>query len=150
MRDNGAIVFALLTAGAAVAFYAISLDRDLYAPGGLAIEEHVGGTLAHIQHHVPRHYANDFTATRILRKAYSVVAFAIVGFLAAPLFAPNRRALSCCALVALFSTTIEIGQKVTGAHESLLSNAFDVGCGAAGGLLGAVAWDAFARLRGRR
>jgi hypothetical protein len=124
----------LLAAAAAVTFYAISIDHELYAPGATTVARHLP-------------FAGELNAWFILRKTYSIVAFAIVGFFAASMFAPGRRALRCAALVGTFSLTIEVGQKLTGTRESLFSNAFDVGCGAAGGLLGALLWDASERFR---
>ena len=78
----------------------------------------------------------------LARKAYSVVAFALVGYL----FGRSRREFGretslalCTGAVALYSTGIEIGQYLVGVREGLPSNLFDVACGAAGGLLGGLA-----------
>jgi hypothetical protein len=80
----------------------------------------------------------------LLRKSYSIAAFALVGFTAdralgpiarAPLGAPVRGAL----VVAAYSAAIEIVQAERGSHEGIAWNAADVLCGAAGGWLGAVA-----------
>ena len=76
----------------------------------------------------------------LLRKAYSIAAFALVGFtarkaLGASALTPARGAL----LVAAYSATIEIAQAINGSHEGIAWNVFDVLCGAAGGWLGVVA-----------
>jgi hypothetical protein len=95
---------------------------------------------------------HDLNTDFLLRKLYSIVAFAIVGALAAPTFPRKARLVACTLLVAIFSTVIEIAQKLTGTNESLASNAFDVACGAAGGLIGAALWnlgEALARRRRR-
>ncbi|HEV2740583.1 MAG TPA: hypothetical protein VGU66_18630 [Candidatus Elarobacter sp.] len=72
----------------------------------------------------------------VLRKAYSVVAFALLGFVVNLALPRTRRpALRAALVVAAFSAAVEVAQKVRGAHEGLLSNAFDVACGALGGWL---------------
>ena len=78
------------------------------------------------------------TAATLLRKLYSVVAFALLGFivhLALPRI--RRPELRAALIVAAFSAVIEVVQKLHGAHEGLLSNAIDIACGALGGWLGA-------------
>lgn len=139
-------LFALLASAAAVVFLAISIDRGIYAPGA-----HDGGrqerVLAPIAQAVPDRFRHDVTPSILLRKIYSVVAFGIVGLLCAPLVPKARRPLTCGLLVAGFSTIIEIAQRVTGSHESNLFSAFDIGCGAVGGVLGAIVWNAVSRKR---
>jgi hypothetical protein len=76
----------------------------------------------------------------LLRKAYSIAAFALVGFtarkaLGASALTPPRGAL----LVAAYSAAIEIVQAINGSHEGIAWNVADVLCGAAGGWLGVVA-----------
>jgi len=72
----------------------------------------------------------------VLRKLYSVVAFTLIGFVVNAALPPARRpALRAALIVAAFSALIEIAQKLHHAHEGLLSNAFDVLCGAFGGWL---------------
>jgi NADPH-dependent 2,4-dienoyl-CoA reductase/sulfur reductase-like enzyme len=136
-RQNLVALFGLLAAAAAVVFFAISLDRDIYAPGAWEL------------HTTAQEY--DLNSFRILRKFYSVVAFAIVGFFAAARFEPRTRLRGSVLVVAGFSTAIEIAQYATGTREGLHSNAFDIGCGALGGLLGALGFNLFSRARrGRR
>jgi hypothetical protein len=74
----------------------------------------------------------------LLRKGYSVVAFALVGYLLRRSFAERERRLSpaaCALAIAIYSAIIEIGQALVGSHEGLVWNAVDVACGGAGGLL---------------
>ncbi len=90
----------------------------------------------------------------LLRKTYSVGAFALVGYLL-------RRALqehgrndafpTCIWGVAAYSAVIEIGQDLTGSHEGFISNAFDVLCGALGGFVAVadLAWKAIRSKRAR-
>ncbi len=76
-----------------------------------------------------------------LRKAYSIVAFALVGYLAGRAWIEQGRrptAAGCALTIALYSGAIEIGQALHGSHEGLASNAFDVACGAFGGWAGAL------------
>ena len=83
---------------------------------------------------------SSFSFHVLLRKAYSIAAFALVGFtarkaLGASALTASRGAL----LVAAYSAAIEIAQAVKGSHEGIAWNAVDVLCGAAGGWLGVVA-----------
>ena len=82
-----------------------------------------------------------------LRKAYSIIAFAIVGYAANQALNPSARpALRMSLCVAAYSLGIEVAQRIFVAHEPELESALDVGCGALGGWL-AVAADR--RLRAR-
>ena len=103
-----------------------------------------------IYRRLPPNLQYDLSNERVLRKIYSVVAFAIVGLFAAS-FAPKaHRALWCAALLAAYSLVIEVAQKLAfDSPESLLSNAFDIGCGALGGWLGALAFKWLTRLAPR-
>jgi hypothetical protein len=83
----------------------------------------------------------------LLRKAYSVGAFALVGYLlrrALQEHGRQRAFPTCVWAVAAYSAAIEIGQSLTGSREGYLSNAIDVGCGALGGFI-AVADQALRR-----
>jgi hypothetical protein len=74
----------------------------------------------------------------LLRKAYSVGAFALVAYLLRRALGEhgNPRAFPTCVwAVAAYSAAIEVGQFFVGSHEGLLWNAFDVGCGALGGFI---------------
>jgi len=76
----------------------------------------------------------------LLRKSYSVVAFALVGYpLSQALEASDNRkpTLFVAAAVGIYSLAIEIVQAIVGSHEGLVWNAVDVGFGFAGGYLGA-------------
>ncbi len=100
----------------AAVLYATALDNDVYtitSPASL-----------------PSHV--------FLRKAYSVGAFALVGYLSGRALEewgrrPNAAGLAL--LVGLYSAAIEIGQAFHGSTEGLAWNAFDTGCGALGGLI---------------
>jgi hypothetical protein len=72
----------------------------------------------------------------VLRKAYSIVAFALVGYLFRRSLTERGRTavvLPCIVGVALYSALIELGQALLGSHEGRGWNAFDVACGALGG-----------------
>ncbi len=74
----------------------------------------------------------------LLRKSYSVVAFAFVGYLARRALAEQGRSKfvpACIAGVAGYSALIEVGQYLLGSTEGLGWNAFDTLCGALGGAL---------------
>jgi len=124
-------VFGLLAAAAAGVFFAVAVDRDFYAPGSRLFADRVNVA-------VP-------LGGLILRKLYGIAAFTIVGFFAAALLDAKRRILGCALLVAAFSACIEVAQKFDGSPEGPLSNAFDIACGAAGGVAGAALWTAWLR-----
>jgi hypothetical protein len=78
----------------------------------------------------------------LLRKTYSIGAFALVGYLAgraAPEWRRRAGPGALALLVAAYSAAIEIGQAFEGSREGLVWNAIDVACGAAGGYLGGLA-----------
>ncbi len=78
----------------------------------------------------------------LLRKVYSVAAFALLGYLAGRAVREHGGRASFAVLaatVAAYSLAIEIGQAVAGSHEGLVWQSVDVLCGALGGLLGGVA-----------
>lgn len=151
------LVYALLALGAAVVFFLISIDHAVYAPGGghidRVLQHHaVSARILRRQRDLPAGLGRRELDPRVLlRKAYSIVAFTIVGLLAAPVIPRRLRLRVDTALIAGFSTLIEIAQKLTVApYESLLSETFDVGCGAVGGLAGAYLWNALSGARARR
>lgn len=80
----------------------------------------------------------------LLRKTYSIVAFALVGYLLRRALresgrdAPRATIVACIAGVAAYSAAIEVGQWLAGSHEGLAWNAFDTFCGAVGGTLAVV------------
>lgn len=132
-------IFALLAAAAAAVFLAISIDPEIYAPGADKLSGHLGVRNA-VGAHFPQIYEHDLSAERILRKVYSIGAFAVVGFFAAPLFPRTARIRAGALLVAAFSLAIEIVQRSHTYHEGYVSSLFDLACGAVGGALGAAAW----------
>ena len=72
----------------------------------------------------------------LLRKAYSVVAFTLVGYLLRRALVENGRShvvATCIGGLALYSGLIEVGQFIGGSGEGLVWNAIDVFCGALGG-----------------
>lgn len=108
-----------ITALAAVIFFYLATSNavyDLTSPAGL-----------------------DFHV--VLRKAYSVIAFGVIGYCAARASragASSPAAWQVGLWVAAFSLAIEIAQALTPPPEGLFSNALDVACGFAGGWLGAL------------
>lgn len=79
----------------------------------------------------------------LLRKGYSLAAFGLVGLLfahTARAFDRPSGAVPVGLMVLSYSALIELGQRlISGAHESLEQQGFDVACGLIGGILGALA-----------
>jgi VanZ family protein len=87
----------------------------------------------------------------LLRKAYSIVAFTLVGYLyrrARVEHGAKHVVLATVVAVAAYSAAIEVGQFFAGSKEGLAWNVFDTLCGAIGGLL-ATADRSVLHLRGR-
>jgi hypothetical protein len=73
-----------------------------------------------------------------LRKAYSIVAFALVGFSVQRALNPSARpALRAALIVGAYSLGIEAAQRLV-ATEPVMESVLDVGCGALGGWLAVV------------
>jgi VanZ family protein len=74
-----------------------------------------------------------------LRKAYSIAAFALVGFTADKALGSSTKAvLRAAVLVGLYSAAIEVTQDSLGSKEGLAWNVVDTLCGAVGGALGVI------------
>jgi hypothetical protein len=145
-RQPFVLLCLLLAVAAAVVFFAISTDHSVYAPGAHHLD---WPFLDHLRDTSPRRYAHELNIFYLVRKAYSIVAFSILGLLVAPTIPKPNRIRIDGIVVGVFSTVIEIGQKLTGTIESIYSNLFDIGCGVLGGILGALAWN-LARSLARR
>ncbi len=145
------LCFALLAASAAAIFLAVAVDRGVYAPGAYRVHSQISQHehVANAEKRLPPIAQRWLSPFRVLRKAYSVVAFSIVGFFVAPLVRRPYRLRGDAAVVAGFSGLIEVAQKLVGSTEGYASNAFDVMCGALGGLLGALIWNAIMNRRPR-
>jgi hypothetical protein len=130
------ILWSIVALAAMVVFLWAATTQSVYnhtSPGGVA-QRLLGEDAPQVPH-------NHWLSLHILlRKTYSIVAFAIVGYLADRMLPPaRRRALRAALIVALFSAVIEVVQVAEHSPEGLVSNFFDVGCGAVGGWLGVVA-----------
>lgn len=102
--------------GLAIFFYLLAIDNDVYA----------ATSPAWLSWHV------------VLRKFYSIVAFALVAYLLRRAIGENggtRVVVPCIAGVACYSAAIELGQYLHGSNEGLGWNAFDALCGAVGGAI---------------
>ena len=79
-----------------------------------------------------------FSLHVLLRKVYSVVAFAIVAYAAEQaLPATSRPRRRMAIAIAVYSAAIELVQHTIFRGETLIENGFDIACGGAGGYLGA-------------
>lgn len=77
----------------------------------------------------------------LLRKSYSLGAFAIVGYVFSRASKASERGKSALYVpfaVATYSLVIEIGQAIVGSHEGLVSNGLDIAFGFVGGYVGTV------------
>jgi hypothetical protein len=78
----------------------------------------------------------------LVRKVYSIIAFALAGFVLARATDAVGRAwppMYVALCIGLYSALIEVGQRLfSGSHESLEQQSFDVACGLVGGAIGAL------------
>lgn len=72
-----------------------------------------------------------------IRKAESVVGFALVALTMAWWLRPRRAHLTTTLVAgtAIYSALIEVGQRLEGSYEQLVESVFDVACGALGGYI---------------
>lgn len=117
LRERPPVVWRWALAACAVLLYAVALSNQAYeATSPSSLSFHV-----------------------LLRKGYSIGAFALIGFLAARSRVKGIRGWIPVAIaIALYSTAIEIGQYAEGVREGLLSNGIDIACGFVGGAIGAL------------
>jgi hypothetical protein len=133
-RSN--ILWSIVALVAAIVFLWAATTQSVYnhtSPGGVA-QRLFGEDAPQVPH------SQWLSLHILLRKTYSIIAFAIVGVLVDKALPPvRRRALRAALVVALFSAVIEVVQVAEHSPEGFVSNLFDVGCGAVGGWLGVVA-----------
>lgn len=116
--------------------FLLALNSDIYkstSPPNLA--EHVFGEAA-------ARSGRPFGISLhiVLRKLYSIGAFALVGWTALQALPRRRRSLArMTLLVAIYSAAIELAQWRGGSTEGWAMNALDVLCGALGGALAVIA-----------
>ena len=128
MRISTSLKALLLAAGAAIGFYALGLSDVVYEATS------PGSGLVHV----------------LVRKLYSLACFGLLGYLAskvvtrAPVLVSSVRA---AVIIALYSAAVEVGQRLTGGHESLKWNAVDVALGFIGGGIGGALAAAKRRFR---
>lgn len=82
----------------------------------------------------------EFGLHILLRKIYSVGAFALVGYLVSRAIAECSRPLAPQTVImlgAVYSGAIEMAQYYVGSQEGIWWNLFDIGCGAVGGAVAA-------------
>jgi hypothetical protein len=89
-----------------------------------------------------------FSLHILLRKVYSVIAFASIGFSAEKALNPTPTPkLRATVLVALYSLGIEFAQHAIDPSEPIMERVLDVACGALGGWIGASAIASIERRR---
>jgi hypothetical protein len=126
-----AIGFAAAAAAIAVVLLDLSIDRDIYAPGAA----HIASGIARLTSGQSGVFRSPTLALVIwlsVRKFWSIVAFAALGFFLAPVFRV-RSGGRVAVFVLAFSAVIEIVQHVAGSNEGFVTSAFDVACGFVGG-----------------
>lgn len=84
---------------------------------------------------------SGWRSSDLVRKAYSILAFAVLGYIIARSMRSRRfssRLHATMTLVAGFSAIIEILQRQGANHESWISSLLDIACGGIGGITGTV------------
>lgn len=140
--------YGVLALVAAVLFF-IAIDGNIYA-STLRVPHFARNQLSPLLHSLPlpvkmfmRGALEDagWRPRFLVRKAYSIAAFTVIGLLTALVRRERARTVQLRSAVlwtSLLSIFIEVVQRFTGSTESLRSNVLDVLCGTLGGALGAL------------
>jgi hypothetical protein len=143
---RAALGSALITLAFAAVLIAIVVGRGAYAPGARAIQQ----TLASTDDWTTFLNSSWFGAAVyfVVRKTYGAVAFAILGFLAAPVFARGKRVVATAIALGIVRVSIEIVERVRyGGVDSALESTFDIVTGTGAAALGATIRNKFSRRR---
>jgi hypothetical protein len=139
----GSILFTL--AFAAVLIEVVTVGHA-YAPGARAIQQTLAST-DNWSTFLSTYWFGD-AVIFVVRKTYGAIAFAILGFLTAPIFARAKRVVATAALLGIVRVLIELFEHYRlGGYDSKLESAFDIATGTCAAALGAMAWNAFMRRR---
>ena len=140
-----ALYSAALTILAAIVFLAIATGGNTYAPGARALQQKLASTDDWST------FLNSYwfggTVYFVVRKTYGAIAFAILGFLEAPVFARGNRIAYVAATLCFVRFAMEIVERFRHGNDTILESAFDVASGTCAAALGAMAWNAVSRRR---
>jgi hypothetical protein len=143
--DRGAALASVLaTLAFAAVLLTIVVEGGAYAPGARAIQQRLAST-------------DDWTTFLnsawfgaavyfVVRKTYGAIAFALLGFLGAPVFARDKRVVATAIALGIVRVSIEILERVRyGGVDSNVESAFDIVTGTCAAALGAAIRNAIAR-----
>jgi hypothetical protein len=143
---RAALASALITLAFAAALIAVVTLKGAYAPGARAIQQTLAST-DNGSTFLSTYWFGD-SVYFVLRKTYGAVAFALLGFLAAPVFARGNRVVATATMLGIVRFSIEILERVRyGGVDSNLESAFDIVTGTCAAALGAAIRNAIARRR---
>jgi hypothetical protein len=146
---RAALASMLITLAFAAVLFAIVVERGAYAPGARAIQQTLAST-------------DDWTTFLnsawfggavyfVVRKTYGAVAFALLGFLGAPVFARDKRVVATATVLGIVRLSIEIVERMRyGGVDSTLESVFDIVTGTCAAALGAAIRNAVARRSEKR
>ncbi len=140
-----ALLHAAITIAAAVVFVSIAIQGHVYAPGARALQQKLASTDNWST------FLNTYwfggTVYFVVRKTYGAIAFAILGFLAAPVFARSKRVAYVAATLGAVRLGMEVVERIRSGADSNLESAFDIATGTCAAALGAFVWNAISRRR---
>ncbi len=125
-------------------FFKLAVSHRFYAPGAFTVQQKVASYGDSVSP-VLNSYALGAAIYKIFRKTYAAIAFAILGFVSAPLFARPVRVRNVAILLCAIRVVLEIFERIASNGDPLLESAIDVALGTAAGALGAMAYNAVAR-----
>ncbi len=140
---RSALLSALLTFVTATTFIAIAVGGHAYAPGARALQQKLAST-DDWSTFLSTYWFGSWVYFAV-RKTYGAIAFAILGFLAAPVFAPRNRVARTAILLGCVRIFMEIVERMHNGYDTNLESAFDVATGTLAAAVGAIARNAVSR-----
>jgi hypothetical protein len=141
---RAATVAAVCTLAFAAALVALVTVGHAYAPGARALQQ----TLASTDNWST--FLNSYWFGSVvyfgLRKTYGAIAFALLGFFAAPVFARGNRIVATASMLGIARICVEVVERIRfGGVDSALESAFDIVTGTCAAALGAAMYNAYSR-----
>jgi hypothetical protein len=140
------IVSACVAVFCAVVFFMLATGHGVYAPGARKLQQDISALGGYDDPILSGHRVASIVYLG-LRKLYGAIAFAILGFLTAPVFPRSKRIVGTAVLLGTLRAAIEVVERVLYHSDSTLESVADTLTGAGAGALGALAFGALVRKR---
>ncbi len=145
--NRRALVFGILAVVfCGLIFFKLAVSHHIYAPGARAFQQKVA-SYGDSVNPILSSYALGETIYLVVRKTYGAIAFGILGFVSAPIFARGVRVRNVALLLCSVRVLLEIAERIYSQGDPLLESVIDVLIGTTAAALGAVLYNAVARDR---